>query len=528
MMSSVSKWLILVGLTSRTLLLTASPLEDANRAAAKNCLNGCSGHGLCLSDGTCNCAGDWVGEDCGFSLTLTSIDKEVQLQADELHRASFLDMVGETEGPAAPVIMRSDAAIASEGLVAPRAPALALFRAKRAARSAHAVADQLVHLALEENERDAARRVQRAIKSAHEHVQELDVGKSFLLSLAQRDKDKAQPKEETCSCGRHGRCDAGVSGCLCEAGWTGDSCDRQTCPGDCNGNGLCIEAKCVCTDNFAGEACEQRRCPGDCNGRGYCFEGRCQCAGDFGGEDCGSTVRSASMISLDIGRRDGWQVGSGSLELSTLRVSEKKTKSCAMNCNGHGTCSDGQCQCHSGYSGLACEATCMNACSGRGSCVQSACMCHAGFTGADCSQPCCNGHGNCLEEGGCACHEGWGGRMCEVSHQCRDPFCSGRGVCAEGICRCEAGYKGDACEIEPPPLVLPQWTAVTKTEEVAHSPGAGWLGSVAGPKVAQAEEKPLTLSQEVAPKELRTQHGDDRRLSMRARMNRLLGKSPVA
>jgi len=131
-------------------------------------------------------------------------------------------------------------------------------------------------------------------------------------------------------CSGRGICNR-VSGiCSCSVGFTGDSCERSVCPGDCSGHGICqsemyfvkdavagtaisqvtydkafdsmIAYGCKCDVGFRGADCSQRECPSgidtlggdgglegmDCSGRGTCDYtiGMCTCFKGFFGERC--------------------------------------------------------------------------------------------------------------------------------------------------------------------------------------------------------------------------------------------------
>ncbi|XP_028712129.1 N-acetylglucosamine-1-phosphodiester alpha-N-acetylglucosaminidase [Peromyscus leucopus] len=80
------------------------------------------------------------------------------------------------------------------------------------------------------------------------------------------------------------------------------------------------------------------------------------------------------------------------------------------NCNGHGTCVDGHCECASRFwRGAACsELDCgPSNCSQHGLCTETGCRCDAGWTGSNCSEE---------------CPLGWYGpgcqRPCQCEHQC--------------------------------------------------------------------------------------------------------------
>ncbi|XP_066548454.1 tenascin-R [Amia ocellicauda] len=150
-------------------------------------------------------------------------------------------------------------------------------------------------------------------------------------------------------CSGHGNFSMDACSCLCEEGWTGKNCSELRCPGDCSGQGVCIEGECVCDGDFAGDDCAEARCPGDCNGRGLCIDGECVCEEAFSGEDCSATR-------------------------------------CLNDCSDQGVCINGSCQCQPGYVGEDCsQVTCLNNCSQKGNCKQGMCACETGYMGEDCS-----------------------------------------------------------------------------------------------------------------------------------------------
>ena len=95
------------------------------------------------------------------------------------------------------------------------------------------------------------------------------------------------------SCSSHGRCTNPARQCYCFAGYTGPDCSLLSCPygsawadlaigtdnahnaAECSNMGTCDRAtgKCTCQAGFTGEACERMNCPGTatpCNGVGKC------------------------------------------------------------------------------------------------------------------------------------------------------------------------------------------------------------------------------------------------------------------
>lgn len=63
--------------------------------------------------------------------------------------------------------------------------------------------------------------------------------------------------------------------CVCNNGWTGQSCNQAVCDiySNCNfPNGNCIAPDtCLCSFGWSGLSCDQVTCPNDCNGHGTCI-----------------------------------------------------------------------------------------------------------------------------------------------------------------------------------------------------------------------------------------------------------------
>ena len=54
-------------------------------------------------------------------------------------------------------------------------------------------------------------------------------------------------------CSGRGLCDTGTGQCTCETGFEGLSCNRKTCPSDCNGHGVCQSMEYLATLKDPGE-----------------------------------------------------------------------------------------------------------------------------------------------------------------------------------------------------------------------------------------------------------------------------------
>ncbi|RYG70340.1 hypothetical protein EON64_00440, partial [archaeon] len=108
-----------------------------------------------------------------------------------------------------------------------------------------------------------------------------------LLTLGQED-NSMHPCPNACS--KHGRCHSPSRQCECFDGYTGADCSLRICPFDrawadkgiqddnahrpaeCSNKGLCDRTTglCVCQEGFEGIACERQSCPNNCNGVGEC------------------------------------------------------------------------------------------------------------------------------------------------------------------------------------------------------------------------------------------------------------------
>jgi len=110
--------------------------------------------------------------------------------------------------------------------------------------------------------------------------------------------------------------------CRCFPGFFGENCTRKgkICEYNCLNNGECLEnGTCRCEDEFFGAFCQFEYCKDSCNNRGYCDKAtmRCTCENGFFGVNCKGN--------------------------------------CVKNCNGNGFCSNGNCDCFSGFEGKKCE-----------------------------------------------------------------------------------------------------------------------------------------------------------------------------
>ena len=318
-------------------------------------------------------------------------------------------------------------------------------------------------------------------------------------------------------CSSHGFCHAGTRGCACVSGFVGPDCGLQ-CPGGwqtpCGGHGVCnASANCTCDAGYDGAACEWE-CPGGhahpCNGHGQCLGTlsatgiSCTCDGHWGGAacgacapgwhgpDCGSWCHRGVTQGTDCACESGWAGPDCTIMCPGV---------VGAVCGGHGTCNDtrrgdGTCACDAGWRGPACTVPCTGLlaygepCNGHGQCLANAtCACAAsraaghwngsactecavGWFGPACDRTCpkgagsaqvCGGHGWCREATEmCVCARDPDSGFWDLQSNCTEcepqyygPAC--RGVCPGGACgacsghgACDAGRSGSgACTCAP-------------------------------------------------------------------------------
>lgn len=150
-----------------------------------------------------------------------------------------------------------------------------------------------------------------------------------------------------------------------------------------------------------------------------------------------------------------------------VTIAAPTPNACAsVQCQNGGTCIDGKCKCHEGFSGERCETknTCdPNSCLNGGKCQNNKCVCAPGWLGATCANPdpqrcrnvvCMNG-GTCQKEtGACLCFGNFKGAKCEIApppgQECTNVDCKNGAICkAPGFCQCINGFKGKYCEVDP-------------------------------------------------------------------------------
>ncbi|GLD59521.1 tenascin-like protein [Lates japonicus] len=174
------------------------------------------------------------------------------------------------------------------------------------------------------------------------------------------------------NCNSRGRCINGQ--CVCNVGFSGPDCSERTCPNDCNSRGRCVDGKCVCDSGFTGDCsqalrkhcnnndgqsvyddgftsddCSENSCPGNCNNRGRCVNGQCVCDDGFTGDDCSEKAcpNNCSNRGKCVNGKCVCDVGFAGPDCSA--------KACPNNCSNKGRCVKGRCICRRGFTGLDCS-----------------------------------------------------------------------------------------------------------------------------------------------------------------------------
>jgi len=185
-------------------------------------------------------------------------------------------------------------------------------------------------------------------------------------------------------------------------------------------------------------------CANKCSGHGTCqINYNCKCYNRFDG----SPKWTGADCSLHTCPQDYAWVGSVVNANDLHPVAE---------CSNRGMCNrqTGECDCFTGYEGLACQrTTCLNNCNDHGTCWPQKFL--ANFAGKAYTAP-----WDASKIVGCLCDAGFRGPSCELMEcpSSRDPLggfgnesgrdCSGRGICdySTGHCTCFPGFIGARCE----------------------------------------------------------------------------------
>ncbi|KAI3361809.1 hypothetical protein L3Q82_001966 [Scortum barcoo] len=240
---------------------------------------------------------------------------------------------------------------------------------------------------------------------------------------------------KTCRCKNNSKCYHTNGMCLCEPGYTGETCDVRLCPEGhyslrCDKKCPCyaqntrschpMSGECTCQPGWSGLYCNETCTPGfygescqqvcQCQNGADCHSvtGECICAPGFTGPNCSVSCPA----------------GTHGVNCSS-----------SCNCKNAAQCSpvDGSCSCKPG---IHCDSVCAE---GRG------------HWGPNCSLPCnCKNGASCSPDEGTFCSPGYFGHRC--SQTC--PQCvHSNGPChhVTGQCDCLPGFKGALCNEACPP-----------------------------------------------------------------------------
>ncbi|XP_047035509.1 prolow-density lipoprotein receptor-related protein 1-like [Helicoverpa zea] len=304
----------------------------------------------------------------------------------------------------------------------------------------------------------------------------------------------------TLQCGA-GACEerAGAARCRCPPQFAGERCQHYRCAQHCHRRGRCELAeptqpatadalpplKCVCQAGYTGERCERPAPPGACaalaclhNATCALRDGRaaCECPPHYAGERCERCLPGADCAPDDI---------------------------CRFFCLNQGTCSVSavgavSCACPPAWSGERCQ---------RPACVDAACASppaphpaphpppHAApthnHTDDSCGAGACANGGRCVRSAGawggaaCACAGAWGGARCGLyvghDHACAARACAPPALCVWGpdlsptepgavYCACLEGASCSTPHTPAPP-------ALAGPAAADSSAGGAWAGA---------------------------------------------------
>lgn len=131
-----------------------------------------------------------------------------------------------------------------------------------------------------------------------------------------------ESKHSYLECSGQGECDRASGICQCHPGYTGDACQREKCPNDCSGHGVCTAVKymtyhngiyeevddpynynfwdgvqshiCKCDDEYTGYDCSEKKCP-----IGYMSLSDCDTPLDGNTQTITMTVKSNDTITFN-------------------------------------------------------------------------------------------------------------------------------------------------------------------------------------------------------------------------------------
>eukprot|EP01064_Diplonema_japonicum_P011531 TRINITY_DN1893_c0_g4_i1.p1 TRINITY_DN1893_c0_g4~~TRINITY_DN1893_c0_g4_i1.p1 ORF type:complete len:2321 (+),score=415.01 TRINITY_DN1893_c0_g4_i1:69-7031(+) len=326
-------------------------------------------------------------------------------------------------------------------------------------------------------------------------------------------------------CSSHGTCNSGKAGdgaCICSVGWTSVQCSVR-CAGsnathECGGTGTCLpDGSCTClnadfklpgctecVDGKTGPLCADK-CPVNsiglsCGGNGVCNrDGTCTCFIGYAHSQTPGDEAACQMLCPGKGSPNPPCSGNGKCDQNTATCTchssategywngplcdtcktgwsgrpTGTSRGChlpcpgATECNGHGTCLEGQCFCDTTWCGDACQTSAVggscNSCApGTWSPVGDPNLCSQTCKGVGTPAGKCSGHGECIETNkvplgnpnDCVCELGFGSADCSMQCPGGTAPCGGpgRGACNPDTleCICYDGYAGGDCSVACP------------------------------------------------------------------------------
>lgn len=236
------------------------------------------------------------------------------------------------------------------------------------------------------------------------------------------------------------------------------------CPNDCSGHGLCPQPStdvyfppvCLCDELWKGEDCSIRRCKNECTGKGICVNGTCVCNEGWTGQDCSKRKKKCDVTGPNGQKIDCTQKMKSE---SASWINPPPAVLCPQNCTHHGRCepTTGTCLCHFGWRGENCSLSpCPGSCSNHGTCIVSkpqdgdynwwggVCVCDEGYHGPACDlvpPPC---PGNCSFRGFCDRPKPWLPGKCKCDPPWQGVDCSWANGCIPGY----SGGMGTGCKAD--------------------------------------------------------------------------------
>lgn len=271
------------------------------------------------------------------------------------------------------------------------------------------------------------------------------------------------------NCGMHGKCDSGSKGtgkCICDQGYTGETCEKTTCD-----ENICKNGQCIIT-NLPECRKSGNRCNNDEECRKYssvwseCNEELGVCSVKYWKELCeiengGCCELTGYNNSTDLEIKNDCICNEG-----FITINNNKNEKCNECDRGRYSeeciiCDCDLSECDQGIEGKGCpEKICKKdeECFNEGICINNECECKKEYYGDNCEFRCIKCENGVCKNGICICNEGYKGAGCDeceegrYSEECKEcPECPELKICDEGItgtgnCTCIEGYNGENCQ----------------------------------------------------------------------------------